>query len=216
VAELSPQLQVKVLRALQEREVRRVGDEHTSKVDVRIIAATNRDLPRLMATGKLREDFYYRIRVFNIELPPLRDRREDIPLLVRHFLETFGARAPRGLRSFAPATLRVLMGYGWPGNVRELQNAVEHALVAATGREIAVADLPADLRSVSTAAPLTPKDHADRQRINSVLEETGWNRTKAASVLGMSRVTLWKRMRRLGLEDGAAITANVAGEHRSP
>ncbi len=218
VAEMPPQLQVKVLRALQEREIRRVGDEHPSKVDVRIIAATNRDLPRLMATGKLREDFYYRIRVFSIELPPLRTRREDIPLLVRHFLQSFGPRAPRGLRAFAPAALRVLMGYAWPGNVRELQNAVEHALVSATGREISVADLPADLRSVMMAAPLTPEDHAERQRISSVLEETGWNRTKAASILRVSRVTLWKRMRRLGLgtDEGSAITANGAGEHRSP
>jgi PAS domain S-box-containing protein len=219
VADLPVQLQVKVLRALQEREVRRVGDEHSMKVDVRIIAATNRDLPKMLAAGKMREDFYYRIRVFDIGLPSLRSRREDIPLLVRHFLASSASRTPRSARSLAPEALRTLMSYPWPGNVRELQNAVEHALVTAAGAEISTADLPADIRGAGKSkVPLSPEDHADRERIASVLRETGGNRTKAAALLGFSRVTLWKRMRRynLGALDSPATTVKAAGEHRSP
>jgi PAS domain S-box-containing protein len=218
VAELPVPLQVKVLRALQEREVRRVGDENVTKIDVRILAATNRDLSRLLAAGRLREDFYYRIRVFDIVLPPLRDRRQDIPLLIRHFLAAFAARTRRGVRIVAPDALRTLMSYSWPGNVRELHNAIEHALVTATGSEITSADLPADLRSAIRAeTTLSPEDQADRERIARLLEETGWNRTKAAAALGVSRVTLWKRMRRYGLgPESPAAGVNAASEHRSP
>jgi PAS domain S-box-containing protein len=219
VADLPTPLQVKVLRTLQEREVRRVGDERVTKVDIRIIAATNRDLSRLLTAGKLREDFYYRIRVFDIGLPPLRDRREDIPLLIRHFLAAFSARTRRGARILAPDALRMLMAYSWPGNVRELQNAVEHALVTATGSEIRSADLPGDLRgAVRSQTTLTPEDQADRERISGILGETGWNRTKAAAALGVSRVTLWKRMRRYGLtpESRPASPVKASFEHRSP
>jgi PAS domain S-box-containing protein len=219
VAELPLPLQAKVLRALQEREVRRVGDEAVTKVDVRIIAATNRDLSKLLAAGKMREDFYYRIRVFDIGLPALRERREDIPLLTRHFLALFAERTRRGIRVLGPEALRVLMTYSWPGNVRELQNAVEHALVTATGSEITGADLPADIRGTSRAeTTLGPEEMADREKISRVLAETGWNRTKAAAAIGVSRVTLWKRMRRYGLltPPRTAMTVKASTLHRSP
>jgi PAS domain S-box-containing protein len=219
VAELPVSLQVKVLRALQEREVRRVGDETVTKIDVRIIAATNRDLARLLAGGKMREDFYYRIRVFDIGLPALRDHREDIPLLIRHFLAAAAARTRRGVRIVGPEALRVLMSYAWPGNVRELQNAIEHSLVTATGSDITITDLPADIRGTAREeVPLTTEDLADRERISGILADTGWNRTKAAAILGVSRVTLWKRMRRYGLltEEASETTVKASAEHRSP
>jgi PAS domain S-box-containing protein len=213
-AEMPPQLQVKVLRALQEREFRRLGDERVAKIDVRIIAATNRDLPRLLSSGKLREDFYYRIRVFEIVLPALRNRGDDIPLLVHHFLST---RTQRGPVDLAPEAVRALMEYSWPGNVRELQNAIEHALVTATGTTISLSDLPPDVREQAPAALLSQAESADRERIQAVLEDTGWNRTKAAALLGISRVTLWKKMRRLGLSpDRMLESVNGAGEQRSP
>jgi DNA-binding NtrC family response regulator len=199
---MPPQLQVKVLRALQEREIRRVGDEKAFKVNVRIVAATNRDLEKLVMTERLREDFYYRIRVFDIPMPPLRDRRDDIPLLVHHFLHEIGAGKPRASRGLTAEGFRVLMKYSWPGNVRELRNAVEHGIVIASGREIGVDDLPSQIQSggpVETA--LTPDQYAERDRVMAALRETGGNRTKAAALLGTSRVTLWKKMRRFRLDE---------------
>ena len=201
VAEMAPQLQVKVLRALQEREIRPVGGEQTSKINVRIIAATNRDLEKLVVTEKLREDFYYRIRVFDIHMPPLRDRRDDIPLLVRHFLQEIGAGKPRSSRDITAEGFRALMNYSWPGNVRELRNAVEHGLVTAAGREIGIADLPSHIQSSGRfEETLTPEQYAERERLLAVLREAGGNRTKAAAMLKTSRVTLWKKMRRFQLD----------------
>jgi len=200
VGDMSPALQVKVLRALQEREVRRVGDERSTKVDVRIIAATNRDLSQMVAAGKLREDFYYRIRVFEIVLPPLRDRREDIPLLVRHFLATFAAGGTGRARGIGGEALRRLMNYSWPGNVRELENAIEHCLVTAGGAAITPADLPDQVNpKCPPESLLKPEEYAERERVQAALEGAGWNQTKAAAVLGISRVTVWKKMRRFGL-----------------
>ena len=196
VADLAPQLQVKVLRALQEREIRRVGDERVSKVDVRIVAATNRDLDRLVEDGKLREDFYYRIRVFDIRMPPLRDRRDDIPLLVEHFIAVKSKPDDKPIQSVAPTAMRALMSYGWPGNVRELCNAVEHALVTRSGSVLTLAHLPSQIRQGPERAE--PTNHL-RQRVLDALQQCGGNREKAAKVLGVSRVTLWKWMSKLGL-----------------
>jgi len=210
VAELAPQLQVKVLRALQEREIRRVGDEKVSKINVRIIAATNRDLARLVEEEKLREDFYYRIRVFDIPMPPLRERRDDIPLLVRHFLQEIAHGRPS--RGVSAAGFRALMNYSWPGNVRELRNAVEHGLVTASGREISVDHLPSQVQSAERLeAALTPEQYAERERLMRVLREAGGNRTRAAALLGTSRVTLWKKMRRFKLDYDRQNGDTVAG-----
>jgi PAS domain S-box-containing protein len=198
VAEMSPALQVKVLRALQEREIRRVGDERAFKVDIRIITATNRDLKVQLDRGNLRQDFYYRIAVFPIEMPALRERREDIPLLVDHFVAEVAGRKGSPAPKVASEALRALIEYPWPGNVRELRNAVEHSFVTQTGEQIALADLPREILSVPPGGEPEPEVLEER-RILEALEKAKGNRSKAARVLGMSRVTLWKKMHKMGL-----------------
>jgi PAS domain S-box-containing protein len=207
IGDVSPLLQVKLLRVLQEREIRRVGDERAIKVDVRLLTATNRDLKSLIQSGQMREDFYYRIRVFEIVLPPLRERREDIPLLVTHFIEEFARSQSKQVSGIARDALARMMHYRWPGNVRELKNAIEHAFVTVSGDRITLLDLPTEIRNEAevdrqSARPpeLSPEAVAERQRILEALKLTGGSRTEAARRLGISRVTLWKRMRKVGLE----------------
>jgi two-component system, NtrC family, response regulator HydG len=203
VGEISPLLQIKLLRVLQEREVRRVGDEVAQKIDVRLLTATNRDFGELLRSGRLREDFYYRVRVFEIAMPALCTRREDIPLLVEQFLAELSPKRQVGITRGA---IKRLLEHSWPGNVRELRNAIEHALVVAGGGSITLLDLPPEIRDgagepVREPAPveLTPEQLAQRERVLAALAESGGNRTRAAQALGVSRVTLWKRMRRLGI-----------------
>jgi PAS domain S-box-containing protein len=205
VGDMAPALQVKVLRALEEREFRRVGDERVLKVDVRLIAATNRNLPQLVASGRIRQDFYYRIRVFDLRIPPLRERREDLPLLLQHFLQELAPLGKAAAR-ISPEALRAVLDYAWPGNVRELRNAIEHSVVMSQGREITPADLPAEIRE-GTAPTWSPQESEERELLRTALERTGWNRTRAAAHLGTSRVTLWKKLRRFQLapEPVAAI-----------
>jgi PAS domain S-box-containing protein len=207
VGDMAPALQVKVLRALEEREFRRVGDERVLKVDVRLLAATNRNLPQLVASGRIRQDFYYRIRVFDLRIPPLRDRREDLPLLLQHFLQELSpqGKAPAQLSSEAQ---RAMLDYAWPGNVRELRNAIEHSVVMSQGREITPADLPVEVRE-GTAPTWSPEESEERERLRSALERTGWNRTRAAADLGTSRVTLWKKLRRFQLNPEPFMVAAV-------
>lgn len=209
VGDMAPSLQVKVLRALQEREFRRVGDERVLKVDVRLIAATNRNLPQLVASGRIRQDFYYRIRVFDLRIPPLRERREDLPLLLQHFLHELTPRGREAAR-LSPEALRAVLDYAWPGNVRELRNAIEHSVVMSQGREITPADLPVEIRE-GAAPAWSPEETQERERLRTALERTGWNRTRAAADLGTSRVTLWKKLRRFQLnpEPGTAITVKA-------
>ena len=197
VGDMSPVLQVKVLRALQEREIRRVGDERVSKVDVRIVTATNRDVARLVAAGKMREDFYYRIRVFDIAMPPLRDRLDDIPLLVDRFLDTLSTSKGKALQGVDPSALRMLMSYDWPGNVRELYSALEYASVLASGDTVTLADLPSLLQEPGKEKGGEEEEMA--RRVRDALIQSGGNRIKAAKILGISRVTLWKWMTRLGI-----------------
>jgi two-component system response regulator HydG len=221
IGDMSPVLQVKVLRALQERQVRRVGDERAIPVDVRLISATHRDLRAQIASGRTREDFYYRIKVFEVELPPLRARKDDVPELALHFVSELCHAAGRTPPGVSADVLRALVQHDWPGNVRELRNAIEHALVSAVGSAIRLADLPVEIRvaaaralqpmatTVPMATPVAPVASAtpgedERVRIEAALERTGGNRSEAAKLLGVSRVTLWKRMRRLGL--GAATS----------
>ncbi|HEX7897277.1 MAG TPA: sigma 54-interacting transcriptional regulator [Planctomycetota bacterium] len=201
VGDMPPSLQVKVLRALQEREIRRVGDEKPFKVDVQLVTATNRNLRELLASGAMREDFYYRVRVFEIHLPPLRERKDDIPLIVSHFVEEFSLSKRKKIRGIAAEAMRFLMDYPWPGNVRELRNALEHAFVTVSEDAIQLSDFPAALRAPAPAparAPAGPPD-PERKRIEDALRKSGGHRGKAAELLGCSRVTLWKNMRRLGL-----------------
>jgi two-component system response regulator PilR (NtrC family) len=211
VGTMSTALQMKLLRALQEREFERVGDNQTIKVDVRVIAATNSDLGKMVGDGAFREDLYYRLNVIPIQLPPLRDRREDIPVLAKHFLEKFAAG---GQMHIAQGAMRLLMAYAWPGNVRQLENAIERAVTLSGGRkEIDVADLPPELHDVPQAvtSPFVdfPDDGLDmpaylgsieRDLIQKSLERTGGNRNKAAELLRIKRTTLVEKLKRLGAE----------------
>jgi two-component system, NtrC family, response regulator AtoC len=206
VGTMSTALQMKLLRALQEREFERVGDNQTIKVDVRVIAATNSDLAKMVSDGAFREDLYYRLNVIPIQLPPLRERREDIPLLAKHL-------PPPGVpMQFSQGAMRVLMAYPWPGNVRQLENAVERAVTLSAGRrEIDVADLPPEIQDApqSVAAPFVdfPEEGLDlpaylqsieRDLIQQSLERTGGNRNKAAELLRIKRTTLVEKLKRLG------------------
>jgi two-component system response regulator PilR (NtrC family) len=211
VGTMSAALQMKLLRALQEREFERVGDNQTIKVDVRVIAATNSELAKLVSDGAFREDLYYRLNVINVQLPPLRDRREDIPVLVKHFLARFGAGVEMHVSQGA---MRALMAYSWPGNVRQLENAVERAVALCSGRpEIEVSDLPPELYSPPAVAtrPFVefPDEGVDlpryvatieRDLIRLALERTRGNRNKAAELLKIKRTTLVEKLKRLGAE----------------
>lgn len=205
IGDVSPLMQVKLLRVLQSREVRRVGDERAANIDVRLITATNKDVKQLMLAGQMREDFYYRIRVFEITLPPLRQRREDIPLLVRHFLEELAGRQGKAVSGLSRDALAALMRHRWPGNVRELKNAIEAGLVTVAGDRLNLLDLPREVRNGDAASALganlelpSAAASAEDENLLRALAETGGNRTLAAKRLGISRVTLWKRLRKLG------------------
>ncbi|HEV2984336.1 MAG TPA: sigma-54 dependent transcriptional regulator [Vicinamibacterales bacterium] len=209
VGTMSAALQMKLLRVLQEREFERVGDSHTTKVDVRVIAATNSDLARLVAEGQFREDLFYRLNVIPVHLPPLRERKEDIPLLVQHFLETLRAGVPLTVSQEA---MRRLMAFSWPGNVRQLENAVERAVALSAGRtQIDVGDLPPEVQQAQetalSAAVTLPEDGLDldafiadieRDLIHRSLERTGGNKGQAARLLNLKRTTLVEKLKRLG------------------
>jgi DNA-binding NtrC family response regulator len=209
VGTMSNALQMKLLRALQEREFERVGDSQTIKVDVRVIAATNSDLARMVAEGSFREDLYYRLHVIPIQLPPLRDRRDDIPVLVKHFLEKF---SPESSMQVSQVAMRALMAYHWPGNVRQLENAIERAVALSAGRrEIDSADLPAEVQMIPQAAatPIVdfPDDGLDlpaylaaieRDLIRRSLDRTSGNRNRAAELLRIKRTTLVEKLKRFG------------------
>ncbi len=207
IGEMTLAMQVKLLRFLQEHSFERIGGTQTVQVDVRIIAATNRDLAYSIKEGSFREDLYYRLNVLNIELPPLRQRRQDIPVLAEHFLARF--RGKKNISGFTTQTLAVLQTYSWPGNIRELENVIQRAVILARGKEIEPADLPPNVVS-STADPrsgsyvLPPEginlEHVERDLIVQSLEQSGHNQTKAAKLLGITRSALIYRMQKHGIE----------------
>jgi DNA-binding NtrC family response regulator len=209
VAEMPLSVQVKLLRALQSGEIRRVGAKETIRVDIRVIAATNRDVKRALADGAFREDLYYRLNVFHIELPPLRERREDIPLLANWFREKFAREMGKRVMGFSEDAQTYLMRFEYPGNVRELENIVERAMVLCEGGVITGADLPHLVRE--PGIPLLGKGAAfpysesltlaqlEAEHIRRVLVHTAGNTTKAAKSLGISRSTLWRKMKEYGL-----------------
>jgi two-component system response regulator HydG len=209
IGDTNPLLQLKLLRVLQESEVRRVGDDRAIKVNVRLITATNRNLQTLMAAGSLREDFYYRIHVFEITLPPLRERRADIPLLVTHFMKDNAKTFNRDINEIAQDALQRLQEHPWPGNVRELKNAIEHAFVTVAESCITLWDLPPEIQrpSLKTSSPSTASSSlnpAEEIRIRVALQQAHGNKTEAAKLLGVSRVTLWKKLKFLNLETPAS------------
>ncbi|KMY69343.1 Fis family transcriptional regulator [Desulfocarbo indianensis] len=217
IGDMPASVQVKLLRVLQEGEIERVGSHQPIKVDVRVISATNQDLAQLVAKRRFREDLYYRINVIPIQLPPLRERIEDIPLLAQTFVERVSLRSGRPISGFSQEALDLLMAHAWPGNVRELINAVEYAFVTCREGSILPAHLPPSLHARGQAygsppdggEPLRPRPQgggqdreADmRREIEEALARAKGMKAQAAELLGISRVTLWKRMKKLGMED---------------
>ncbi len=199
IGEISPAIQVKLLRFLQEHEFERVGGTQTLKVDVRVIAATNRKLEEEVAKGRFREDLYYRLNVVAIEMPPLRDRRSDVPVLAKFFLDRYAKENGKELAAFSPQTMELMMAYDWPGNVRELENAVERAVVLATGSQIEPGNLPANIRPRFTPQGMPPIPGStlvelERYAIMETLKATGGSTSKAAEMLGISVRTIQYRM----------------------
>ena len=200
IGEMSANIQVHLLRVLEEKEFTRVGGNELVKVDVRVISATNRDVKQAVANGQFREDLYYRLNVVNIELPPLRQRREDIPLLAQHFLKKFAVENQKEITDFSPEATDFLLKYEWPGNVRELENAIERAVILAKNSCIEVADLSQqNLVPTHSTSPGTNLKQVEKTHIQDVLTETGGNYTKAARVLGISRMTLYNKIKAYGL-----------------
>ena len=218
IGELGQSLQVKLLRVMQDQEVRRVGSTTSTKVDVRIIAATNRDLEQLVKEGKFRDDLFYRLKVVPITLPSLAERREDIPMLVHHFLQKCATGAAHVVRGVLPETMTLLTQYRWPGNVRELENAIERAVSLSHGPMLTPEDLPEVIRqgtSTEEEASLVPGDPLDdayltleeveKRHLIRVLKETKGNKVKAAKILGIDRRTLYRMAERFGLDLGEEL-----------
>ncbi len=207
IAELPQQLQVKLLRFLQENELKRVGSNEVIQVDVRVIAATNQELLKLVEEGRFRSDLYYRLNVIQINLPPLRDRREDIPILAQHFIKKYAARLQKSVDEISPQALQALTAYRWPGNVRELENALEHAVAMAIGPRIELHDLPIQLQHATADEPchnhrpsrMTLKE-MEKQYIQETLQDCGWNYEMASKILGIGRTTLWRKLREYQLQ----------------
>src|SRR5215468_2863011 len=204
IGEISACVQAKLLRVLQEREVRRVGGTDSVKVDVRVIAATNKDLATLVAQGRFREDLFYRLSVVTIVLPPLRERREDIPVLAGHFLQAFRDANEQAPVSIAPETLALLGAYDWPGNVRELQHAIERAAALTANPVLLPEDLPPKLvgavrETASTAGSALGLKDVVKAHIRRVLKMAGWNKKLAAELLGIHRRTLYRLTKRHGI-----------------
>jgi len=200
IGEMSANVQVHLLRVLEEKEFSRVGGNESIKVDVRVISATNRDMKEAIAKGQFREDLYYRLNVVNIELPPLRERTEDIPLLAEHFLKGFALENRKEITGFSPEATDFLLIHEWLGNVRELENAVERAVILAQNSVIDVADL-SQQNLVPAGSNASEKDlkQVEKDHIQNVLAETGGNYTKAARILGISRMTLYNKAKVYGL-----------------
>ena len=205
VSEISPEIQVKLLRFLETHRFERVGGTRSIQVDIRLLAATNADLKRLTEQGSFREDLYYRLNVISIHIPPLRERKEDIPLLVQRFLRQFGEENARPGISITSGALRRLQEYDWPGNVRELKNSVESMVVLSKSDLLDVKDLPVQVRGkISVSEGLAPKDlnlkQVEKGLIKTALKESGANKTEAARLLGLSRRTLYRKMHEYGLD----------------
>jgi transcriptional regulator with PAS, ATPase and Fis domain len=207
IAEMSPSLQAKFLRILQDGALKRIGGKAELRVDVRVLAATNRDPTKALKDGALREDLYYRLNVFTLTLPPLRTRREDITLLIQAFIEEFNTKYERKVRGVDDAALRFLVGHDWPGNVRQLRNSIERAVIGCAGELITVAELPAEpgMEPADTAAATAGgrvavrlKD-VERDVILKTLASVGNNKTRAAELLGISLKTLHNKLNRYGV-----------------
>jgi len=209
IGEISPATQVKLLRVLQEGELQRVGGSETIKVNVRIVAATNQVLADLVHKGRVRQDLFYRVNVFPITVPPLRERIEDIPLLVTHFIEQGKQKLRKEISSVNPQAMALLMAYGWPGNIRELENAIQRMMVVSKGSLLEAQNLPPEIRGKESESKPESKDLKEiakesseiieKRAIQEALSKTGGNVTQAAKALGVSRATLQNKMKAYGL-----------------
>jgi two-component system response regulator HydG len=207
VSEMSPAMQVKLLRVLQDREITRVGGDETVKADVRVIAASNRDLISEIGKGRFREDLFYRLNVVNIAMPPLRERREDIPLLAQHFLEIFAGKNRKDVKGFSPKAMDRLLRYAWPGNIRELMNTVERAVVLSRSDYLAEDDFAPLFTDVGShqggtdqpAADGMPLDEVEKATILKTLAQAGGNKSEAARRLGITRRTLHQKLKKYGM-----------------
>ncbi len=207
VGEMSSSTQIKLLRVLQEREFEPLGSNRTIKVDVRVIAATNKDLEKEVKEGNFREDLFYRLNVVPVVLPPLRERREDIPLLASHFFSIYREKNRRELKGISGKAMDLLVRYNWPGNVRELENTIERAVILAQGEMIAPVDLPSQIQALAKEKeakefyfpPGTSLAQVERVLILKTLEDTGGNRSRAAEILGINRRTLQNKLKEYGL-----------------
>ena len=223
ISEMSPNLQVKLLRVIQEREFERVGGVKPIKIDVRIIAATNKNLEEEVAQGRFREDLYYRLNVIPIHLPPLRDRTEDIPILIRHFLEKFHNQRPVAVKDFSRKAISCLMRYKWPGNVRELENLVERMTVLCDGNEVELSDLPDKIMTGSIQAVACipqielPEEGIDlstavsdfeKSIILQALNKSNWVKNRAAKLLKVNRTTLVEKIKKQRLENPTEVNSN--------
>jgi len=207
IGDVSPAVQAKLLRVTQEKDFIVLGSTRSRKVDVRFVAATNKDLLQEVHEGRFREDLYYRLNVISINLPPLRERRDDIEPLAYHFLQAITRRMKKKVRDIAPEALQLLLTYDWPGNVRELENVMERAVILAREGIITPALLPLGARREASAAPvqhhpLIALEEVERQHITSVLRETGFHKSRSAEILGVSRKTLDRKIAEYGLVEG--------------
>lgn len=215
IGEMPIGVQAKLLRALQQGEIQRVGSDKSEHVDVRVIAATNRDLRKEVEERRFREDLYFRLNVISLEVPPLRQRKEDIPLLAAHFLSHYAERNHKNVKGFSAQCMDMLLHYDWPGNVRELQNAVERAVILCTGEYVTGPELPVNIAKlaaeampksseVSSSLAGLPLEEVERRAIEETLRETGDNKSAAARKLGITRATLHKKLRKYGSDKGNA------------
>jgi transcriptional regulator with PAS, ATPase and Fis domain len=204
IGEVSPGMQVKLLRVLQEREIRRVGESKSRPIDVRVLAATNRDLAHGVADGAFRQDLYYRLKVVELHVPPLRDRRDDILPLARVLLADAADRMGRKISGLVPGAVDQLLRYEWPGNVRELENAMERAVALARGRRVDLDDLPEEIRQafpkpVVSGGTVQPLREVEKEYILAVLEQNGGNQTRTAEQLRIGSATLYRKLKKYGL-----------------
>ncbi len=204
IGDVSLKTQVDLLRFIQEREFRRIGGKVPIKVDIRIISATNKNLEEMIAKGKFREDLYYRLNVISVELPPLRERKEDIAILIEHFLEKFNLDTGKTIDGVSEQAMKVLMDCDWPGNVRQLENAIEHAVVVANELAIQLADLPQNITTHEAETYETRHyqslDDVEKKHMLRVLEAHNWNIKKVANVLGINRVTVYNKIKKYKLQ----------------
>jgi len=202
IGDISLKTQVDLLRVLQEKEFGRLGGEDTIKVDVRVIAATNRDLPQAIQENRFREDLYYRLNVISIHMPPLRKRKEDIPLLAESFIRKYCLEMNREEAKIAPSSLKLLMDYDWPGNVRELENIIERALVIGRGKEIIANDLPFSSGDIMSESFPKSLKMMEKMHIERILDECGWNISRAARELDIDRQTLYNKIEKYDITKG--------------